>query len=93
VTATADGEQAWEALQRDTFDLVLSDVEMPLLNGFELTQRIKTNETYLHLPVVIVTSLASDADRRRGVEVGADAYIVKRQFETQALLEVIEQLI
>jgi two-component system, chemotaxis family, sensor kinase CheA len=93
VTATADGEQAWEALQKDTFDLVLSDVEMPLLNGFELTQRIKANETYRHLPVVIVTSLANDADRRRGVEVGADAYIVKRQFETQALLEIIEQLI
>lgn len=93
VTLAVDGQLGWEALQREDFDLVVTDVEMPVMNGFELAQRIKTSEKYRDIPVVIVTSLASDADRRRGIAVGADAYIVKGQFETKALLDVIHQLI
>lgn len=93
VTLAVDGQLGWEALQQEDFDLVVTDVEMPVMNGFELAQRIKTSEKYRAIPVVIVTSLASDADRRRGIAVGADAYIVKGQFETKALLDVIHQLI
>lgn len=93
VTLAVDGQLGWEALQREDFDLVVTDVEMPVMNGFELAQRIKTSEKYRDIPVVIVTSLASDADRRRGIAVGADAYIVKGQFETKVLLDVINQLI
>lgn len=93
VTLAVDGQLGWEALQREEFDLVVTDVEMPVMNGFELAERIKTSEKYRAIPVVIVTSLASDADRRRGIAVGADAYIVKGQFETKVLLDVIHQLI
>lgn len=93
VTVAVDGEKGWDALQDQAFDLVVTDVEMPLMDGFELTGKIKQSAQFMHIPVVVVTSLAKDTDRRRGVEAGADAYIVKGQFETKTLLDVIEQLI
>jgi len=94
VTVAVDGKQAWDILQLEhDFSLVISDVEMPIMNGFQLTELIKQSERLKHLPVIIVTSLAKEADRHRGIEVGADAYIVKGQFETKVLLDVVEQLI
>jgi chemotaxis protein histidine kinase CheA len=94
VSVAVDGKQAWDILQQDhDFSLIISDVEMPVMNGFQLTELIKQSERLKHLPVIIVTSLAKEADRRRGIEVGADAYIVKGQFETKILLDVVEQLI
>jgi two-component system chemotaxis sensor kinase CheA len=73
--------------------LVLSDVDMPKLNGFELTERIRSDPQLRHLPVVLVTSLDSPADRERGLAAGADAYIVKRAFDQQALLATIARLL
>ncbi len=93
VTVAVDGKQAWLLLQEQEFELVVTDVEMPQMNGFELTEMIKQSERYRRLPVIIVTSLANEADRQRGIEVGAEAYIVKGQFETRVLLDVVEQLI
>jgi len=93
VSIAVDGRLGWDALQKEKFDLVVTDVEMPVMNGFELAGRIKSSERYRDIPVIVVTSLASEADRRRGIEVGADAYIVKGQFETKVLLDVINQLI
>lgn len=93
VGVAVDGRQAWNLLQEQTFDLVVTDVEMPQMNGFELTELIKQSERLKRMPVIIVTSLAREEDRRRGIEVGADAYIVKGQFETKILLDVVEQLI
>lgn len=93
VSVAVDGIQAWEMLQEQTFDLVVTDVEMPSMSGFELTDRIKQSERLQGMPVIIVTSLAKEEDRRRGIEVGAEAYIVKGQFETKILLDVVQQLI
>lgn len=93
VTAAVDGKQAWQLVQEQPFDLVVTDVEMPQMNGFELTELIKQSDRYNRVPVIIVTSLMKEADRMRGIEVGADAYIVKGQFETRVLLDVVEQLI
>ncbi len=93
VTVAVDGRQAWDILQTRAFDLVVSDVEMPNMNGFELTDKIRNSERLRSTPVIIVTSLASEADRKRGIEVGADAYIVKGQFETKVLLDVVKQLV
>ena len=74
------------------FDLIVSDVEMPGMNGFELTRQVRDNERPRSLPVVIVTSLSSDEDRRRGMEVGAQAYL-KENFDQGVLLETVESLI
>lgn len=93
VTVAVDGMQAWDILQDQNFDLVVTDVEMPVMNGFELTDRIKQNARLKGMPVIIVTSLAKEIDRQRGIDVRADAYIVKGQFETKTLLDVVEQLI
>ncbi len=93
VEVAVDGIQAWDLLQQQSFDLVVTDVEMPGLDGFALTQRIKDSERFHETPVVVVTSLAREEDRQRGIEVGANAYIMKGQFETRALLEVVGQLV
>lgn len=93
VQVVADGEQAWEALRNGSFDLLITDVEMPALDGFELTRRVRADATLAEMPVIIVTSLGCEEHRRRGLEVRADAYVVKSSFETRELLEVVEQLL
>lgn len=93
VSVAVDGKQAWAILQEEMFSLVVSDVEMPDMNGFQLTERIKQSPRLKDIPVIIVTSLSKEADRKRGIEVGAEAYIVKGQFETKALLDVVAQLV
>jgi len=93
VQAVINAEEALEKLQAERFDLLISDVEMPGMNGFELTHQVRTNLGLTELPVIIVTSLASEADRRRGLEVKADAYIVKSEFESRELLNTVAQLI
>lgn len=74
-------------------NLVVSDVNMPRLDGFGLTRRIKQDSRYADLPVILVTSLDTPADKAQGIEVGADAYIVKGNFDQSTLLETVEQLI
>lgn len=93
VTVASDGAEAWDVLQGAAFDLVISDIEMPKMNGFELTRRIRQQEGLRQLPVILVTSLDSPSDRAAGAEAGADEYIVKGQFEQRQLLEAIERLL
>ena len=93
VVTAVDGLDAWQKLNGDEFDGVISDVEMPNLDGMALTQRIRNHPQYDELPVVLVTSLASDADRKRGLEVGANAYITKSGFDQKVLLETLRRLI
>jgi two-component system chemotaxis sensor kinase CheA len=93
VTTTIDGMEAWNLLKQENFDLVVSDVEMPRMDGFELTTTIRQDEKLSGLPVVLVTSLGSREDRERGIDVGASAYIVKGSFDQNNLLETVERLI
>lgn len=93
VTAAVDGQEGWDLLSNGRFDMVVSDVEMPRMNGFELTEAIRSNPAISEIPVVLVTSLDSQRDRERGIEVGADAYIVKSAFDQGALLEVMRRLL
>lgn len=90
VLVAANGIEALEKLRVETVDLVVSDVEMPGMDGLELTRRIK--QLFGH-PVVLVTALESDKDRRRGLEAGADAYVVKSSFEGEGLLEIVRQFV
>jgi two-component system, chemotaxis family, sensor kinase CheA len=93
VTTAVDGLDALDKLRAGPYDLVVSDVEMPRVDGFQLTAQIRRELGLLDLPVVIVTSLASEAHRRRGLEVGAQAYIVKSQFDQGNLLDTVRQLL
>lgn len=92
VTTAVDGMDAFERLQSDTFDIVVSDVEMPRMNGFELTEKLRTDARTTSLPVILVTALESAEDRRRGMEAGANAYIVKSSFEKGNLIDTIKRL-
>ena len=93
VKTTVDGLDALTALKTEGYDLVVSDIEMPRMNGFELVSKIRSDKKTADLPVVLVTALESREDRERGIEVGANAYIVKRSFDQSNLLEVISKLI
>jgi two-component system chemotaxis sensor kinase CheA len=93
VEAVADGEEAWAMLQEHGADLLVSDVEMPRLDGFGLTQAVRGSKRYRDLPVVLVTGRERDQDRARGLEVGANAYLVKSAFDQRNLLETIAQLL
>ncbi|WP_440950757.1 hybrid sensor histidine kinase/response regulator [Methanosphaerula subterraneus] len=92
VTTAVDGQDAWNALTAGAFDLVVSDVDMPRMSGFDLTRKIRSDQRYADLPVVLVTSLDSAEDRERGIEVGASAYIVKSSFDQSNLIEIIDRL-
>lgn len=93
VKTAVDGMEAFEFIKNEVFDLVVSDVEMPRLNGFDLTARIKSDKQIAETPVILVTALDSPDDRQRGMECGANAYIVKGSFEQSNLLETIHRLI
>jgi two-component system chemotaxis sensor kinase CheA len=93
VVVAVDGADAWRLVQETHPDLVVSDVEMPNMDGFLLTQMIRSSKQYRDVPVILVTGLANDQDRKRGMEAGADAYIVKSTFDQRVLLETIEQII
>lgn len=93
VKTTVDGQEAFDTLQQEDFDLVVSDIEMPRMNGFELTAKIREDRKHSDLPVILVTALESDYDRQRGMEAGANAYIVKSSFEKSNLVETIQRLI
>jgi two-component system chemotaxis sensor kinase CheA len=91
--SAVDGLDALALLRTEEIDLVVSDVDMPRMNGFDLTSRIRASREFADLPVVLVTSLDSREDRERGIEAGANAYIVKSSFDQSNLLDVIKRLI
>lgn len=93
VKVAVDGMEALTLLRTERFDLLVSDVEMPRLNGFELTARIRADRRLAELPVVLVTALETREDRERGIDAGADAYLAKSGFEQDMLLETVRRLI
>lgn len=93
VETAVDGVDAFTKVLVGEFDLIVSDVDMPRMNGFELTAKLRKEKKFAELPVVLVTALESREDREHGIDVGANAYIVKSSFDQSNLLEVIEKLI
>jgi two-component system chemotaxis sensor kinase CheA len=93
VLTTADGAAAWQMLQDQGADLLLSDVEMPGLDGFALTEAVRSSPRFRDLPVILVTAREKEEDRARGAAVGADAYLGKSVFDQQELLTALTQLI
>jgi two-component system chemotaxis sensor kinase CheA len=93
VRLASDGTEALAALIGEPADLVLTDVEMPRLDGFGLTEAIRSHPDLANTAVLILSSHASDEDRLRGMEAGADGYIVKSAFEERGLLTAVERLL
>jgi two-component system chemotaxis sensor kinase CheA len=93
VRVAGNGAEGWSSLQSGGCDLVVADVEMPVLDGFELTGKIRADQRYRDLPVVLVTSRDARADRERGIQAGADAYLVKGGLDQDRLLDTIRRLI
>ncbi|MBI3929013.1 MAG: response regulator [Armatimonadetes bacterium] len=89
ILVAVDGRQAWQILQEKPADLLITDVEMPEIDGFELTRKVRAHETMAGLPVIVVTSLGNEEHRMQGAEAGANAYVVKGAFDQDELLRAI----
>ena len=92
VEEAQDGEEAYVKVQTNTYDLILTDVQMPKLDGFSLTRRLKGTPAVARIPVIILSSLASPEDKRRGLDAGADAYLVKGELGVEILAQSIDRL-
>jgi two-component system chemotaxis sensor kinase CheA len=93
VTAAVDGADGFNKLRAGTFKAVVSDVQMPNLDGLGLTAKLRQIKEYKDLPVILVTTLASEEDKRQGHQAGANAYITKGDFEQGVLLDTLRTLI
>ncbi len=93
VRVAFDGVQAWDMLSEAPFDVVISDVEMPRMDGLTLTERIKSTPTTKHLPVILLTSLTKPEHQEAGLQAGADAYLVKSRFDQDELLRAIQSVL
>lgn len=93
VITAVDGEDAWRKLQSEDVDLIVADVEMPNMDGFALLERLRSSRRFLETPVILVTGREAEADRRRGLELGADAYLGKSSFDQVVLLDTVNQFI
>jgi two-component system chemotaxis sensor kinase CheA len=93
VRVAVDGLEALEMLRAEKADLIITDIQMPRLDGFGLVEAIKADSRLKGIPVIIVSSLERTEDQERGLLLGADAYVVKRKFDQGELLAAIGQLI
>jgi two-component system chemotaxis sensor kinase CheA len=93
VVPATDGEEALNLLKRTPFDLVVTDVQMPRMDGLTLTRQVKSDPAITNVPVIVVTSLDTNSDRAAGLEAGADGYLVKRDVERGKLLDLVRQLL
>ncbi len=93
VTTAEDGLDGWQKALGGRYNAILTDVEMPGLDGFSLTARLRAHAPYETTPIIIITSREREEDKRRGVQVGADAYIVKGDFDQSSLLDTLNTLL
>lgn len=88
VTETASGFEALKILPQKKFDLIMTDINMPDINGLELAKFVKTNVDYKDIPLIIISTEGSDKDRERGMQLGADEYVIK-PFKPEQLQKII----
>lgn len=92
ITEAPSGFEALRLMPRERFDLILTDINMPDINGLELVSFVKGNAAYRSIPLIIVSTESSDRDREKGLSLGADAYLVK-PFESDDLLQIVRDLL
>lgn len=93
VDTASDGMEGLEKSKNFQYDLVITDIDMPRLDGFGLTERLRQDDNYRHTPIIIVSSREKEEDKRRGINVGADAFITKGAFDQSSLVSTIQNLI
>jgi|ETNmetMinimDraft_26_1059896.scaffolds.fasta_scaffold00078_18 chemotaxis protein histidine kinase CheA/ActR/RegA family two-component response regulator len=93
VDVAVDGLEGVEKLEQKPYDLVVSDIQMPRMDGYEFISKFKSDERYKHIPAIIISTLAKEEEKRKGFEAGADRYIVKSAFDKDTLLTAVESLI
>lgn len=93
VAVAVDGVDGWNVFRSEPFDLVVTDVDMPRMDGIELVARMKRDPRLQHIPVIVVSYKDREEDRQRGLDAGADYYLAKSSFHDEALLDAVEDLI
>jgi two-component system chemotaxis sensor kinase CheA/two-component system sensor histidine kinase and response regulator WspE len=93
VDTAADGAEALRAAKSKNYDLICADINMPVMDGFMLTENIKKNEELSHIPIIVISSKDSEEDQKRAAMLGASRYIVKSSFNNHNLLEAVKELI
>jgi two-component system sensor histidine kinase and response regulator WspE len=93
VDVAVDGVDAWNTLQENTYDLIVTDVDMPRMDGIELVHMVKNDPKYEWLPIIIVSYKNREEDRHRGLDAGADYYLTKNSFENDAFTNAVQDLI
>jgi two-component system chemotaxis sensor kinase CheA len=92
VRVASDGVDAWNVITTEHVDVVVSDVDMPRMNGFELTSMIRSDLNVAQLPIVLVSALEAREDKEQGIRVGANAYVLKSGFNQANLLDIVRRL-
>ena len=92
IVEAANGFEALKLLPRNQFSLIITDINMPDINGLELVKFIKGNQLYRHIPLIIISTEGSKRDREKGLALGADSYIVK-PFDPEDLQEVVRKFL
>jgi len=93
VAVAVDGQQGWNMVRAERFDLVISDVDMPRMNGLELVAAMRNDPELRSVPVIIVSYKEREQDRLRGLEVGANYYLTKSSFHDDTFLQAVTDLI
>jgi two-component system sensor histidine kinase and response regulator WspE len=93
VETAVDGADGWNALRTSFYDIVITDVDMPRMNGFELVEKIKKHEKFRNIPVMIVSYKDREEDKIKGIDVGADYYLTKSSFHDNTLIDAVYNLI
>jgi two-component system sensor histidine kinase and response regulator WspE len=93
VSTAVDGLDGWNILRNDHFDLLVTDVDMPRMDGIELVSLVRQDSRFTTLPVIIVSYKDREMDRARGLEAGADYYLTKGSFQDETLVRAVEELI
>ena len=93
VSTAQNGQEAWNLLRLNEYELLISDVDMPQMNGIELVTRVRENPRLARLPVIILSYKDREEDRRRGLDAGADFYLTKSSFDNGSFLQAVVDLI
>ncbi len=91
VTPVSGGEEAWRRLREEPFDCLVTDIEMPDVDGLELTRRVRATEELEEMPVVVVSTRSRSRDRMEGLEAGADAYLTKQSLDARELVDLVRR--